>query len=76
MHPIRIVIVHIDLIAQGRNFLAAPLMESIVTLIAVESGEEEPATAFTEGQSEECFADELEEGTNLLFKEGIKEYLR
>lgn len=59
LHRIRIVIVHIDLIAQCRNLLAASLMESIVALIAVQTGEEQATTAFAEGERKECFADKL-----------------
>lgn len=37
-------------------------MESIIALIAKKTGEEQPTTALTKGQREECFTDELMRG--------------
>lgn len=59
-HPIRVVVVHVDLVAQWRDLLAATLVKAIVALVAVQSGEQQPATAFAKGEREESFADKLQ----------------
>lgn len=52
-------VVHVALTAHQRHFVHAPLMESVIALIAVESCEEQSATALAERQREECLPNEL-----------------
>lgn len=52
-------VVHVPFAAHQRNLVHAALMEPIVALIAVETGEEQPATTLAEGQREERLPDEL-----------------
>lgn len=52
-------VIHVSLAANQWHLINASLMEPIVTLIAVESSEQQPPTTFAESQREERFPDEL-----------------
>lgn len=45
--------------ADRRHFVSAPLVESVVALITIESCKQQSPTALAKGQREECLANEL-----------------
>lgn len=54
-----IVSVTVQLTADRRHFVGAPLVEPVVALITIESCKQQSPTALAEGQREECLANVL-----------------
>ena len=54
-----IIVIHVKLLTQRRNFIRTALMKSKIALIAIETGEQETATALTKGQRKEGLAHKL-----------------
>lgn len=57
--PVRVVRVHVDLVAARGHLLAASLVEPVVALVTVQASEQQTTAALAEGERKECFPDEL-----------------